>query len=214
MPGPEPSIHHETADFWVISKPTGWTVQRDADAPSILQWLNDQQQTAYPVHRLDKPTSGLLLVARNTAANQCLSQAFARRDVSKTYLALSDARPKKKQGWIRGDMKPARRSQWKLLRQQTNPAVTQFRSSALGDGLRGFVLWPKTGKTHQLRVAMKSLGCPIIGDTLYGGSRSDRLYLHAWQLCFDYQGHEYRFQINPDDDLFHYWFQQQPPDEE
>lgn len=213
MPGPEPSIHFCNADFWIINKPVGWTVQRDADAPSVLQWLNDQQETAYPVHRLDKPTSGLLLVARNPSANSRLSQAFAHRRMHKTYLAIGDCKPKKKQGWVRGDMKASRRSQWKLLRSQDNPAITQFRSVALGDGKRGFILTPKTGKTHQLRVAMKSLGCPIIGDTLYGGTPAERLYLHAWRLDFDDQGQSYQFQVDPDDELYQRWFQQQSPEE-
>lgn len=106
----------------------------------------------------------------------------------KTYLALGTDKPSKKQGWIKGDMEKSRRGAWKLTRGMENPAVTEFGSHSLEPGLRLFVLHPHTGKTHQLRVAMKSLGSPILGDTLYGGKHASRMFLHAWKIKFDYQG--------------------------
>ncbi len=206
MPGLEPSLVFDHIDFWILNKPLGWTVQRDANAPSVLAWLNEQHQaTAYPVHRLDKPTSGLLIVAKHEQSNRLLSQSFAQRQIQKTYLAISDRKPKKKQGWVKGDMAQSRRSQWKLLRTMERPAITQFRSLALDDGNRGFILSPKTGKTHQLRVALKSLACPILGDTLYGGTEAARLYLHAWQLQFDYQGQMIQVCVEPDEDWQQKW---------
>lgn len=212
MPGPDPDLLFEHPDFFVINKPAGWTVQRDDQAPSILAWLNESGETALPVHRLDKLTTGLLLVARQSEANRLLSQAFAQRQVQKTYLAVTDQKPKKKQGWVKGDMAPSRRSQWKLLRTQERPAITQFTSQAIESGMRGFVLSPKTGKTHQLRVAMKSLGCPIFGDTLYGGTPADRLYLHAWQLDFHYQEQPFTFRCPPKGEWFERWFSLHTPD--
>lgn len=202
----EPEIFAEHEDFWIISKPAGWTVQRDSVAPSVLEWL--QQATGnkpLPVHRLDKPTSGLLLVARNDDANRTLSLAFAERSVTKTYLAISDRKPKKKQGWVKGDMAPSRRGQWKLLRTQEKPAITQFSSYLLEAPMRGYVLHPKTGKTHQLRVAMKSLGCPILGDQRYGGTEAERLYLHAWQLEFRYHDQQYSYRLDPAADGLAQW---------
>jgi tRNA pseudouridine32 synthase/23S rRNA pseudouridine746 synthase len=202
----KPTIVADQPDFWVVNKPIGWTVQRDEQAPSVLQWLEETYGAkVYPVHRLDKPTSGLLLVAKTTVGNRALSQAFAERGVEKTYLALSDKKPLKKQGWVKGDMAVSRRSQWKLLRTLVNPAVTQFTSTLLANGLRGFILHPKTGKTHQLRVALKSLGCPILGDSLYAGSASDRVYLHAWKIAFQFQDTQYQYQIDPTDGLFSDW---------
>lgn len=198
MPESTPDILSETPGFWVINKPVGWTVQRDTDAPSVLHWLETETDIKpFPVHRLDKPTSGLLLVAKTAEANRELSIAFAERTVSKTYLAVSDCKPKKKQGWVKGDMAPARRGQWKLLRSSENPAITQFSSYLLAAPMRGFVLKPKTGKTHQLRVAMKSLGAPILGDSRYGGSDADRVFLHAWRIEFSYRGEQHFYQQNP-----------------
>ena len=198
MPKNSPVIIAQNDHFWVLNKPAGWTVQRDKDAPSVLQWLeNEFAIKPYPVHRLDKPTSGILLVAKTTQANRELSMAFAERKVSKTYLAVSDCKPRKKQGWIKGDMVPARRGQWKLLRTQQNPAITQFSSYLLESSLRGFILQPKTGKTHQLRVAMKSLGAPILGDVRYGGTEARRVFLHAWRIEFSYHGECYFYQQDP-----------------
>lgn len=201
--GAIPAIIDEHEHFWVINKPMGWTVQRDEDAPSILEWLLTGIGTkGYPVHRLDKPTSGLLLVAKTLEGNRALSVSFANRTIEKTYVALSDQKPKKKQGWIKGDMAVSRRSQWKLMRTCNKPAVTYFTSEVLPSGLRRFVLSPKTGKTHQLRVALKSLGSPILGDTLYGGTPADRMYLHAWQIKFEFGSQTYAYQCEPKGLLF------------
>jgi tRNA pseudouridine32 synthase/23S rRNA pseudouridine746 synthase len=117
--------------------------------------------------------------------------------VEKYYLALSDAKPAKKQGLIRGDMEKGRGGAWKLCQSQLNPAVTQFFSHSLAPGRRLFLLRPRTGKTHQLRVAMKSLGAPILGDALYGGSAADRTYLHAYALALTLDGEALRFVCPP-----------------
>jgi len=154
----------------------------------------------FPVHRLDKPTSGLLVFARSAVTAAELSSQFASNSVKKIYIALSDKKPKKKQGAIVGDMVKSRRSAWKLLKSKENPARTSFMSSNLAPNLRLFTLTPKTGRTHQLRVAMKSLGAPILGDTLYGGSKEPRspLFLHAASLAFQLKGRPYDYQQVPD----------------
>ena len=133
-------------------------------------------------HRLDTGTSGCLCLAKNAAVAGEIGELFSSRRVSKYYLALSDHKPKKKQGTIMGDMKNRRGGQRILLKTTENPAITQFFSSAAKPGTRGFIVKPHSGKTHQIRVALKSIGAPILGDTLYGGEASDRLYLHAWHL--------------------------------
>jgi tRNA pseudouridine32 synthase/23S rRNA pseudouridine746 synthase len=206
MPGLNPTILFENDDFWVIDKPIGWTIQKDEQAPSVLLWLQEKTGLAtLPVHRIDKPTSGIVLVAKNNAANRELSMAFESRQVNKTYLAISDQKPKKKQGWVKGDMAPSRRSQFKLLRSLENPAITQFTSMSLGNGCRGYVLKPKTGKTHQIRVAMKSIGSPILGDALYAGTTAERVFLHAWQIEFSLQQQTYQFTAKPSAEWLEHW---------
>lgn len=203
----QPRILEESpAGFCVVVKPPGWTVQRDESNPGLLHWLRDELgASAYPVHRLDLATTGLVVFALNESVNRALSQAFAERRVSKTYLAVSDRVPRKKQGWIRGDMAPSRRGQWKLLRSQHNPAETYFTSLSLAPGIRGFVLHPKTGKTHQIRVALKSLGSPIIGDQRYGGTAHVQMHLHAWQLGFELAGQTFLFKAAPSGGWFDSW---------
>lgn len=154
-------------------------------------------EALWPVHRLDRITSGLIVVARSQQDAAELGAAFAGREVEKYYLALSDAKPARKQGLIKGDMDKGRGGAWKLCKSAANPAVTQFFSHSLAPGLRLFVLRPRTGKTHQLRVAMKSLGAPILGDALYGGSAADRGYLHAYALAFTLAGEAHRFVCPP-----------------
>jgi tRNA pseudouridine32 synthase/23S rRNA pseudouridine746 synthase len=98
---------------------------------------------------------------------------------------------------IIGDMAKSRRSMYKLLRTSSNPAVTQFFSQSITHGMRLYLLKPLSGKTHQLRVALASIGVPILGDQLYGNELSDRCYLHAYSLHFTYRDQAYVFQQPP-----------------
>ncbi len=188
-------------DFVAINKPAGLCVHQDGAAESFTDRLAQQLGVArvWLLHRLDKPTGGVLLLALNPEAASVLAQQFAAHGMHKTYLALSSQKPAKKQGWVKGDMAKARRGAWKLLRTQHNPALTRFHSRSIAPGLRLFVLQPLSGKTHQLRVAMKSLGSPILGDTLYGGQAAERLFLHAWRLQFDYAGTSFCITAVPDE---------------
>jgi len=194
--------------FVVIDKPAGVGMHQEGDTPGIVTLAKQRLGLTelYPVHRLDKVTSGALLLARTGAANSELSAAFRRRQVEKYYLALTDRRPSKKQGLIVGDMERSRRSTWKLVQSQTNPAVTQFFSGSYQGPLRWFLMKPATGKTHQIRVAMKSLGSPILGDQLYGPTDvdqavADRTYLHAWGLRFPFRGQLFEVLAPPESGL-------------
>jgi tRNA pseudouridine32 synthase/23S rRNA pseudouridine746 synthase len=141
--------------------------------------------TLYPVHRLDKMTSGLVIFAKNLITAQQFQQLFSQHKIEKYYLAISDQKPKKKQGLIKGDMAKSRRGSYKLLRSQENPAITQFFSYGLGHKkLRLFVIKPHSGKTHQIRVALNSISAPILGDNRYAGNAADRGYLHAFAVKF------------------------------
>lgn len=198
MPDPQlllPVLEHE--DFWVVNKPPFMSVQESHHGPGVLATLKATYGgDFFPVHRLDAGTSGLLLVARNAAANSTLSQLFQAREIEKYYLALSARKPEKKQGTVAGDMVKGRRGAWKLLHSQQQPAVTQFFSKGLG-GHRLFLIKPLTGKTHQIRVALKSIGAPILGDESYSGEPAERLYLHAFALRFAYQGQTFSLTCLP-----------------
>lgn len=192
-------ILQQTDDFIVVHKPAGASVHKDQQTSGFVMQLCEFLgiEQLYPVHRLDKVTSGLMVLAKHSAAAAELSEQFRLRKVTKYYLALSDKKPRRKQGAIVGDMEKARRGSWKLLKSKCNPAVTQFFSSSVKPGIRLFLLKPTTGKTHQLRVAMKSEGAPILGDPLYASSEADRAYLHAYYLSFSYQDKRYNFSCMP-----------------
>lgn len=193
-------ILFENADLVIVNKPIGIamhdaTNEADVDdsaaengksekVEGIVTRLKKQLSLTelHLCHRLDTGTSGCLCLAKNAAVAGEIGELFSSRRVSKYYLALSSQKPKKKQGTIMGDMKNRRGGQRILLKTSENPAITQFFSSAAKPGTRGFIVKPHSGKTHQIRVALKSIGAPILGDTLYAGEASDRLYLHAWHL--------------------------------
>lgn len=194
------TLCYRHTDFVVINKPAGISVHKDEQAVGFTEIFAKQLgvEQVWLVHRLDKVTSGLLMLALNKQAAATLSQLFATRQIQKTYWALITDKPKKKQGKIIGDMAKSRDGAWKLCHSKTNPAITEFSSVSLAPHLRHVVLHPKTGKTHQLRVAMRSLGSPILGDNLYGGKSADRVYLHAYQIAFIYQQQPFQIQCLPE----------------
>ncbi|GGY03281.1 TIGR01621 family pseudouridine synthase [Paludibacterium paludis] len=192
--------------FHVIDKRQGTSFHRQGDEPGLFETVREALggEPLWPVHRLDRVTSGLLLIARDERTARELGDAFAGSRVEKYYVALSDRKPSKKQGLVSGDMEKGRGGAWRLTPSRDNPAVTQFFSWSMLPGLRLFVLRPRTGRTHQLRVALKSLGAPILGDPLYHpadypGGEPDRAYLHAWQLRFELDGEAFHFRAAPEE---------------
>lgn len=173
-------------DHWVaLLKPAGVSFHSESGPGLVVQAEQQLGMKLYPVHRLDKVTSGILLLATSSSAAAELSALFATQRIEKYYLALSADKPKSKQGWVKGDMTPARRGAWKLLHSQHQPAVSYFISQGFAElPFRVFLIKPWTGKTHQIRVALKSIGAAILGDELYGSPAADRVYLHAYALCF------------------------------
>ena len=185
-------IIYQTDDFIIIYKPCGLSVHKDQSKIGLTTLLARQLNVpqVWLVHRLDKVTSGLLIFALNAESAAEFFRLFSEHHIQKTYLALSNQKPKKKQGLIVGDMQKARNGAWKLCQSKENPAITRFKSVSCEPNLRLFILKPQTGKTHQLRVAMKSLGSPILGDMLYGKNTEniDRTYLHSARLQFEFKG--------------------------
>ncbi|MCH1919908.1 TIGR01621 family pseudouridine synthase [Shewanella sp. A3A] len=192
-------IIDDEPDFIVVDKAPGVHFHsQDGTAGLVAQLEHDLNTKLYSVHRLDTMTSGLLLLARSSAAAAQFTELFTQHQVQKFYLALAQGKPKKKQGWVVGDMAKSRRGMYKLLRSTDNPAITQFFSQSVADGLRLYLLKPLSGKTHQLRVALASLAVPILGDPLYGAADdAERGYLHAYGLQFDWQGRAYRYLCAP-----------------
>lgn len=178
-------VIYENNDFLIVSKPAGIEYHGDSGLVALIRQDNAQ---LIGVHRLDRDTTGAIIFAKNKEVASELGLMFQNREISKTYIALAGNKPSKKQGMISGDIVKTRGGSYTLKRSQDNPSITQFMSKSLFDGVRLYWLIPKTGRTHQLRVVLKSLGVPILGDKRYGGDSSDRMYLHAFKLEFEWEG--------------------------
>lgn len=184
-------IIYEDNDCIVLDKPAGiLTHSKGAYNPEatvasyIKSKLSDLAgDRAGIVHRLDRATSGLIICAKNPAAMQWLQKQFAQRKVKKTYIALTQAGLKPQKAII--DM-PIERDpkQPKKFRVGSNGkiATTEYRIVKTKNKIAQIELRPITGRTHQIRVHLKQIGYPIMGDTLYGGKKAKRLMLHAYKL--------------------------------
>jgi tRNA pseudouridine32 synthase/23S rRNA pseudouridine746 synthase len=188
-------LHVEPA-FVVLAKPPG-LLSEPGRGPDKRDSLLVRAQAVYPdariVHRLDMPTSGVIVLARETLAHASLSEAFRERAVDKRYEALVHGRPAKDDGEI--DLPLAvdwpNRPRQVVCHDAGKPSLTRYRvtGEARVDGvgtLTRVALAPVTGRTHQLRVHLASLGCPIAGDPFYGiaGDTAPRMMLHACRLAF------------------------------
>jgi 23S rRNA pseudouridine1911/1915/1917 synthase len=201
---PEPvdfDVIHEDRSFIVINKPAGLVVH-----PSPGHWsgtlvhgllyrfpeISAGRGVLRPgiVHRLDAMTSGLLVVAKNVKAHENLARAFKERAVSKEYLVLLWSRPKRPEGRIELPIGRDRRNRFRMAVSPSGKrAVTDYRVLWTRGGMSFVICRIHTGRTHQIRVHMKSIGCPVVGDQLYAPRRkkefsSGRLFLHAWKLSF------------------------------
>ncbi|MCJ8272842.1 MAG: TIGR01621 family pseudouridine synthase [Psychrosphaera sp.] len=196
--------------FVVMHKTGAMSFHTEDNVPGLFEQAKALLELTelYPVHRLDKLTTGLVIFAKTKSCAAQFGKLFEQRQIAKFYLAISDQKPKKKQGWIKGDMAKARRGAYKLLRTLDNPAITRFISSVVDAGSRLFLVSPRSGKTHQIRVALKSIGSPILGDELYcpksnikGADNqvksADRGYLHAYALRFELSGESFEFVVPP-----------------
>lgn len=176
-----------------IDKPAGLLVHADADAGSVLAMMREREaerggdpEQLHLVHRLDRDTSGVLLLARSAEVAKVLGQAFRERRVHKLYLALTHPVPAVRWAKVEHQL-AAKRIQGgeKMIVVEKNGVAAVSEVEVLARGRRfGLVrVIPEQGRKHQVRVALSELGAPIAGDFLYGGTRqarmASRMMLHA-----------------------------------
>lgn len=143
------------------------------------------------VHRLDKDTSGVLLAAKTTRSHQQLIEAFSQRKVDKLYLAVCVGRPSN--GIVNAPIgrHPVHRKEMAVL-SDGREAISEIQTAAFNDKISLALIRPKTGRTHQIRVHLKHIGTPVLGDPVYGSEkanqalRPERLLLHAYRLELDH----------------------------
>lgn len=138
------------------------------------------------VHRLDKETTGVLLAAKTLIAHQKLIELFSSRRMEKLYLAICYGRPSNGTINIPIGRHPVHRKEMAAL-PDGREAITEIHVAAFNDKTSLVIAKPRTGRTHQIRVHLKHIGCPVLGDPIYGKRDDhDRQLLHAYRLTFDH----------------------------
>ena len=210
---PEPNIPlniaYEDKDILVIDKPAGLLVhptpsQRQhtlvnaliALYPNIIS-VGENPLRPGIVHRLDKDTSGLIIIAKNQNAFLAMKRQFLKKTIIKKYLALVEGVPRDKEGVIKYDIRPSKKNRLKKVaikktfdkfrtKRSTRAATTVYKVREIIANQFALVeAQPLTGRTHQIRVHMAAIGTPIAGDRLYGSkTKIPRQFLHAYYLKF------------------------------
>ena len=198
----------ENEDVLVINKPagmvvhpaaghqTGTLVQATLGYDPDIEGVGGEERPGV-VHRLDKDTSGLILLARNDHAHRWLEEQFRLRRVSKTYLALVDGRPPTMTGRVEAAIgrDPGHRQKMAVVGGgRGRQAVSEYRTLESFENHTLLEFHPVTGRTHQIRVHCAFLGCPIVGDRIYGRKQPSlaisRQFLHAARLSLRLPGEE------------------------
>lgn len=178
------------AEAIVLDKPAGLAVDAPRDGSASVEAALESlrfgfQRVPAPVHRLDRDTSGCLLLARNPKAHRRFAAAFEAGLAEKTYLAVIEGVPTAEGGRIElGLSKRSSRAEgWRMVSDRSGkPAITDWRTLGVAEGRALIEFRPRTGRTHQLRVhAAEGLGLPIVGDPVYGKGGAGML-LHALRL--------------------------------
>lgn len=224
---PTPQIVFEDDSLLILNKPAGWitnSASTTKDQPVIQSWLTknydyeiakSEEMRSGVVHRLDKPTSGILIIAKTKKAFESLQGQFKERQIQKTYLALVHGKVDP-QGEINA---PVGRLPWNRRRFGILPggreAVSFYKTIKTykyKNNLYSLVeVMPKTGRTHQIRIHLKHINHPIVADDFYAGrktARDDlkwcpRLFLHAYKINFMHpkKGERVEFEADLPQDL-------------
>ena len=186
------SIIFENNDFIVLKKwsqiPTQGGSKIKISIDHIIKNISSQYRL---VHRLDKETSGLLLIAKNLNSAKKLSFLFKQKEITKFYIALCEGNPKNNSSQVKLEIKN------KKLK--TENTLTNYKVVNKNKSISSILFSPQTGKTHQLRIVSKNLGCPIVGDNKYNIHSKyvkESLMLHAFALKFTINKKQFEFISN------------------
>ncbi len=176
----EIKIIYEDNSLIVVNKPAGMLTEKIGSEKGIavLETIASKREAVYPVHRLDRETSGVLIFAKNTAAKNFLMTEFKERRVNKTYIAIVDGMLMRKSGVLKG-----------RIQKTDEYAETHYEVISILRNATMLKLMPRTGRTHQLRLQLFQIGHPIIGDKKYYDIRKvsiffERQALHSFRINF------------------------------
>jgi 23S rRNA pseudouridine1911/1915/1917 synthase len=196
---PEPRIAWENDDLLVIDKPPGLVVHPAPGHPGVtlvelLERGAGGRWRPLAVHRLDRDTSGLMLVAKSEAVREELQGLIRARELEREYVALAEGELGSRAGTIEAPLGRAARDRTRMTVGGTRPreARTHFEVERFLDAFTLVRVRLETGRTHQIRAHFAAIGHPLAGDRAYGGTRAlglDRQFLHSARLAFRYSGH-------------------------
>jgi tRNA pseudouridine32 synthase/23S rRNA pseudouridine746 synthase/23S rRNA pseudouridine1911/1915/1917 synthase len=185
----------------VIDKPAGLPVHAGPGGGESLEDYFEALRFGLPrapalAHRLDRDTTGCLVLGRHPKALRKLGKLFSENRVEKTYWAICRGAPEKRSGTIDAPLKKASdKSGWRMIiAEDGQQAVTTYRTITSSEGVSFIEAKPKTGRTHQIRVHLASIGAPIIGDPVYGDlspeDRGQPMMLHARRIIIPISGNK------------------------
>ena len=186
----KPPVIYEDDNVIVFNKPAGLLSIKKGDyspEPAIEDW-------GEIVHRLDRDTSGVIIVAKNFATKGALQKQFQQRKTHKTYYAVVEGIPKQPHAIINIPLaRNLKKPPTFMPDENGREAITEYKVIAQGEKRALLELKPQTGRTHQLRIHLAHIGTPILGDKVYNpkGHKADRMYLHAASLEITIPGKEH-----------------------
>lgn len=199
----------EDENIIVCLKPAGVLSQGSESGKNMISLLNEhfestgQNCEAYPVHRLDRETSGLIVYAKNSRSAAKLSEQIAKNEIKKHYFAVIKGVPEEKEGVLKDllfrDKQRNKSFVVKRKRSGVREASLEYKVVGESNGLTLVDILLHTGRTHQIRVQFSSRKMPLVGDRKYGGgSGSLALFAHTLEFCHPITGEQMKFSVLPD----------------
>lgn len=223
----EPQVIYEDEDIVAINKPAGLVVHSDGRTkePTVSDWFIEKYPEAKDVgeplgeiarpgvvHRIDRETSGVLLLAKTDLGHECLKEQFQNREIDKVYHVFIHGNLKENHGTInlpigKSSSDFRKRSAERGAKGERKEAITHFQVLKRFEGGTFVEARPKTGRTHQIRVHFKALHHPVLGDSLYGSKKPEllgfkRVALHAREISFlDTKGEKHALKASYPEDF-------------
>lgn len=214
---------HEEPGVLVLDKPAGWSVMGERHDVDLVALARDAGEPLWPAHRIDKVTSGLVLLATDLDAHGDLTRQFARATVEKTYLAVTATTGLPEHGRIELPLSVGRKNRVRVAAPReaitrdgdtwgvpadavftevpTYPSTTTFERLETGEGRTVLAVRPLSGRRHQIRVHLAWIGHALVGDPLFTKPAATRTGLHAWRLGFDAPSGRLSLEAPPDEEF-------------